>query len=280
MLNILQNGLLTGKGLPLFLAVALPIVISVVIPYLLGSINSAVLISRLVYGEDIRKKGSGNGGLTNMHRVYGGRAAGLVLLGDVLKMVLSLLVVGLFYGMQYGVVYDALDPTKIVPPESGFGYAFASDPLLYVAGLFCILGHIFPVYYKFKGGKGVLTAATMILIIDPMIFAVLFVIFALVLLITRYVSLGSVICALCYPAVVSIAYGRRPFIFELSCALFMGATVIFMHRTNLYRLFNNQESKFSFREKPETQEVLDMEDKENDSDTTFYPPATEKKKKK
>ncbi len=227
-------------------------VLTVVAGYLLGSLNSAIIVSNWKYKEDIRSFGSGNAGLTNMHRVYGKNGAVYTLIGDIAKQIASVLI----------------------------GYILLGYSGAYLAGAFCMLGHIFPVYYKFKGGKGVLTAATMILIIDPMIFAVLFVIFALVLLITRYVSLGSVICALCYPAVVSIAYGGRPFIFELSCALFMGATVIFMHRTNLYRLFNNQESKFSFRKKPETQEVLDMEDKENDSDTTFYPPATEKKGKK
>jgi glycerol-3-phosphate acyltransferase PlsY len=112
-----------------------------------------------------------------------------------------------------------------------------------------------------------------------MIFAVLFVIFALVLLITRYVSLSSIIAALVYPASIRIAYGMEH-AFELFFALFVGVLVIYMHRSNLYRIFNNQESKFSFRKKPEAQEIMDMEDKENDADTTFYPPATEKKKKK
>ncbi len=230
-------------------------ILTVIAGYLLGSLNSAIIVSKWKYKQDIRSFGSGNAGLTNMHRVYGKNGAVYTLIGDISKQIVSVL----------------------------FGYVLLGYPGAYLAGAFCMIGHIFPVYYRFKGGKGVLTAATMILILDPLVFAVLFVIFALVLLITRYVSLASVICALCYPAVVSINYARgdAPIdFFVLFCALFMGATVIFMHRSNLYRLFNNQESKFSFRKKPEAQEVIDMEDKENDDDTTFYPPATEKKKKK
>lgn len=224
--------------------------------YLLGSLNSAIIISKYKFNQDIRSFGSGNAGLTNMHRVYGKSGAGYTLFGDIAKQIVSVLIGCILLG-QTGA---------------------------YVAGLFCILGHIFPVYYRFKGGKGVLTAATMILLIDPMIFAVLIVVFVLVLLITRYVSLSSIIAALTYPAAVYYASvirtGSTPQIFELLLALFIGALVIFMHRSNIYRIFNNQESKFSFRKKPEVQEIIDMEDKENDSDNTYYPPATGSNKHK
>lgn len=219
--------------------------------YLLGSLNSAIIVSKWKWGQDIRSFGSGNAGLTNMHRVYGKDGAIYTLVGDIAKQVVSVFIGSVVLG-RYGA---------------------------YLAGAFCMIGHILPVYYNFKGGKGVLTAATMILIIDPIIFAVLFVIFALVLLITRYVSLSSIIAAITYPAAITVAYGTAH-AFEMFFALFVGAVVIFMHRTNLYRLFNGQESKFSFRKKPETQEVLDIEDSENDKDNTFYPPATGKDKKK
>ena len=222
-----------------------------VIAYLLGSLNSAIIISRYKYKQDIRSFGSGNAGLTNMHRVYGKDGAVWTLLGDVGKQLLSVLIGAIMFGRMGA----------------------------YLAGAFCMIGHIFPVYYRFKGGKGVLTAATMILLIDPMIFGVLIVIFALVLLITRYVSLSSIIAALVYPAAIRIAYGMEH-AFELFFALFVGILVIYMHRSNLYRIFNNQESKFSFRKKPEAAEIMDMEDKENDGDNTYYPPATQKKKKK
>lgn len=229
------------------------IVLCAVIAYLLGSLNSAIIVSRYKYKQDIRTFGSGNAGLTNMHRVYGKDGAIYTLLGDVGKQVVSVLAGVLLLGQQGA----------------------------YLAGAFCMIGHIFPVYYKFKGGKGVLTAATMILLIDPMIFAVLFVIFALVLLITRYVSLSSIIAAFTYPASIQVAAmartGHGPQVFELFFALFVGALVIYMHRTNIYRLFNNQESKFSFRKKPDAKKVLDMEDKENDDVT---PDNTKKGKKK
>lgn len=231
-------------------------ILCAVIAYLLGSLNSAIIVSKYKFKQDIRSFGSGNAGLTNMHRVYGKDGAVYTLLGDVAKQIVSVLV----------------------------GVVLLGQTGAYLAGAFCMIGHIFPVYYKFKGGKGVLTAATMILLIDPMIFAVLFVIFALVLLITRYVSLSSIIAALTYPASVQIAAmartGHNPQIFELFFALFVGALVIYMHRSNIYRIFNNQESKFSFRKKPETQEVLDMEDKENDDDSYLTPAKKGKKKKK
>ena len=226
-------------------------VVCAVIAYLLGSLNSAIIISRYKFKQDIRSFGSGNAGLTNMHRVYGKDGAVWTLLGDIAKQLVSVLIGSIMFGRMGA----------------------------YLAGAFCMIGHIFPVYYRFKGGKGVLTAATMILLIDPMIFAVLIVIFALVLVITRYVSLSSIIAALVYPAAIRVAYGMEH-AFELFFALFVGILVIYMHRSNLYRIFNNQESKFSFRKKPEPKEIMDMEDKENDDDNTYYPPATEKKKKK
>jgi len=226
-------------------------VVTAVAGYLLGSLNSAIIVSKWKFKQDIRSFGSGNAGLTNMHRVYGKDGAVYTLIGDIAKQIVSVLIGAILVG-RYGA---------------------------YLAGAFCMLGHIFPVYYKFKGGKGVLTAATMILIIDPLVFLVLFVIFVLVLLITRYVSLSSIIAAISYPAVIRVAYGREHF-FELFFALFVGCVIIYMHRTNLYRLFNNQESKFSFRKKPEPKEIVDMEDKENDSDNTYYPPATNSGKNK
>ncbi|MBE6692552.1 MAG: glycerol-3-phosphate 1-O-acyltransferase PlsY [Ruminococcaceae bacterium] len=199
-------------------------VITAIAAYLLGSLNSGIIVSKAKYGQDIRNFGSGNAGLTNMHRVYGKDGALLTLAGDIGKQIVSVVIGALLLGIEGA----------------------------YLAGTFCMLGHIFPVYYGFKGGKGVLTAATMILLIDPVIFAVLFIIFAVVLTFTRYVSLSSIIAAITYPAAVKVAYGmgENPTpVFALLFALFVGVMVIFMHRTNLYRLFNGTESKFSFHKK-------------------------------
>ena len=240
-----------GTDLPLAVHITVWVIVAI-IGYLLGSLNSAIIVSKWKFKQDIRSFGSGNAGLTNMHRVYGKEGALWTLFGDIAKQLVSVLIGSVILG-RYGA---------------------------YLAGAFCMIGHIFPVYYRFKGGKGVLTAATMILLIDPMVFAVLFVIFALTLLITRYVSLSSIIAALIYPAALKIANGNEIQVFELFFALFVGLLVIYMHRSNIFRIFNNQESKFSFRKKPEAKEIMDMEDHENDADHTYYPPANEKKKKK
>lgn len=204
-----------------------------IIAYLLGSLNSAIIISKSKYKQDIRSFGSGNAGLTNMLRVYGKDGALLTLAGDIAKQFVSVLVGAILLG-RYGA---------------------------YLAGLFCMLGHIFPIYYRFKGGKGVLTAATMILLIDPLVFVILFIIFALTLAITRYVSLSSIIAAISYPATMSIANGNHPHIFELVFALFVAAVVIVMHRSNLRRLFRNEENKFSFKKKPKQEEKTTEEEK-------------------
>lgn len=188
--------------------------------YLLGSINSAIIISKKKYGGDIRSFGSGNAGLTNMKRVYGWGAAGYTLLGDMAKQVLSV----------------------------GIGLVLGNVPGGYIAGMFCIAGHILPCWHGFKGGKGVLTAATMILLLDPVVFAVLLVIWFAVLLLTRYVSLASIVAAFAYPAAMYARYkGAEPF--SLIFAVVIGLFVIYMHRSNIKRLFNNQESKFSFKGK-------------------------------
>ena len=162
MFRILQNGLLANV---LFSSEAVPMLIlaaCLVVSYLLGSINSALLVSRLVYGEDIRKKGSGNAGLTNTARVYGKKAAALVLLGDILKTAIALLITALFFGFHYY-------------------YSFSLNGFLYLSAVACILGHSYPVYFKFKGGKGVLCTAAAVLILAPAVFAVEILIFAIML---------------------------------------------------------------------------------------------------
>ncbi len=232
---MLQNGLLTGLVWPnVFLPIAVAFLAAVVVPYLLGSINSAVLVSRIFYGEDIREKGSGNGGLTNMHRVYGKKAAGLVLLGDVLKMVLSLLIVGLLFGMHYG------------------PFALATNALLYVAGTVCIIGHIFPVYFKFKGGKGVLCTAAMVLTLNPIVFAILIVVFVLVVWVTKYISVGSMTAGLAYPFVLnrtlSMCGAKGDGLIAL-LPMLIALLIVYCHRANIIRLKEKRENKFSFKKK-------------------------------
>lgn len=249
MFHWLQFGLLYGVALSEALWWVLVVSVSIVVPYLFGSINSAVLISRTIYGADIRTQGSGNGGLTNMHRVYGGKAALLVLLGDVLKVALSLLVVGTFFGMRYGVFHDAVTGELVSP--GGLPSLFATQPLLYVAGTMCIIGHIFPIYFKFKGGKGVLCTAAMVLIISPLVFAALFLVFALILAVTRYVSLSSMTVGLLYPLVLDrvtkLFCGVAPVGIVPLLAILIGLLILYCHRGNIVRLKEKRENKFYFR---------------------------------
>ena len=135
-----------------------------VVPYFLGSINFGIIISKLFHGEDIREYGSGNAGMTNMLRTYGKRDAAITLIGDALKAVVAVILGRILFGISGG----------------------------YVAGLTCILGHAFPCYYKFKGGKGVVVTAATIAVIDWRIFLVLLGIFILVVAFSKYISLGSV----------------------------------------------------------------------------------------
>ena len=217
-----------------YLAYALGILAIIIIPYLLGSINSAIIISKVGYGDDIRNHGSGNAGLTNTLRTYGLGAAGLTLLGDILKTVIAIAVAGVIWG---------------------FGYVagISTQQFLYVAGLFAVLGHIFPIYYGFKGGKGVLATATMALVLSPIPFLILFAIFALLVFMTRYVSLGSVVGVGLYPVIVSgyflVAFGvTAPGIASL-CTVLLAILIVWCHRGNLQRISDRTERKLSFKKK-------------------------------
>ena len=216
------------------LTLVLFVVATIVCAYLLGSINSAILISKTLYKDDIRNHGSGNGGMTNMLRTFGRGAAGLTLLGDMLKTVLAITVAGLLLGFNYG---------------GGISY---NDGYCYVAGLFAVMGHVFPVYYGFKGGKGVLVTATMALMLTPIPFLILFAIFALIVWISRYVSLGSVCSAILYPVVVTSyikLFGAPvPGLISL-CTIIIAVFVVWCHRENLKRISDRTERKLSFKKK-------------------------------
>ncbi|MBO7151147.1 MAG: glycerol-3-phosphate 1-O-acyltransferase PlsY [Clostridia bacterium] len=210
-------------------------ILAFAIPYLLGSINTAVLISRVFYGDDVRHHGSGNAGLTNTLRTYGKKAALFVLLGDILKTVLSVFVGGLFGGLHF----------------MG-GYALGWGGFLGAVG--CILGHVFPVYYKFKGGKGVLCAATSILALSPIVFCVLLLVFVIVVGFTKFVSLGSIMGALTYPLffniLFKISFSAKPVAAPFYVTLytvFVAFFIVYLHRANIQRLMKGEESKLSFK---------------------------------
>ena len=192
------------------------------IVYLLGSINSAVIVSKLLFGEDIRESGSGNAGLTNMYRVYGKKGAAFTLLGDVLKS---------FIAMACGMAL--------------MGYAYGG----HIAILFCVLGHAYPCYFHFKGGKGVLSAAACIFCLSPMVALILITIFLLMVLTTKYVSVGSITAAFFYPLIYHAFFKPMPFLC-VSSAVLVCLLVIFWHRGNVKRLINGKERKFGQKEEP------------------------------
>lgn len=205
----------------------------VVIPYLLGSISPAILISRAVYRRDIRRFGSKNAGTTNMLRTYGKKAAVLTFVLDLSKAAVSVLLGRLILGVD--------------------GAA--------LAGFFVVFGHMFPLYHRFKGGKGVACLAMVILLIDPVTFLFILGIFLVVVIGTHYVSLASVMGALLYPLILH-AFANDGL--NVAMAILSSVFVVYMHRENLKRLWAGQESKLDFsmfkikkKEKPTNQEGSD-----------------------
>lgn len=217
-----------GHGYIFFIGV----ILSAVIAYLIGSVNFGVLISKLAYRDDVRSHGSGNGGMTNMLRTYGRGAAAVTFLGDAFKAALSILVVGRMLAGQWG-----------------------AD----IAGLACVLGHVFPIYFHFKGGKGVVTVAVMILCQNPFVFLTLLVIFIIIVLMTKYVSLGSCMCMIVYPYVlyrVTGSYGSHIII-----AMITAFFVVWRHRDNIKRLREGKENKISLSKKKKSKEGKPESDK-------------------
>lgn len=207
------------------------VLLCAVVGYLLGSLNSAIIISHLFLRRDIRAHGSGNAGTTNMLRTYGTKYAVMTLVFDMLK----------------GAMATAL------------GYAVFWMSGAAVAGFFCVLGHMFPIYYRFRGGKGVATTGMVALMLDPWTFLAMLLVFVAITLMTRFVSLASVMCAFLYPILLNAFY-PTPHIIEgnliptghgtvVLMGLLTTAFVVFMHRENIKRLWSGKESKISFSRK-------------------------------
>ncbi len=201
-------------------ALAICVVLCITIPYFIGSINFALVFSKVFYKDDIRKYGSGNAGMTNMLRTYGKWAAAATLLCDMLKATVSVLL-----GM---VILSALGG--------------------YMSGFFCMFGHVFPVFFKFKGGKGVATLAAMVLTLDWRCFIILAAVFVLLVASTKFVSLGSVIACMLYP-IITYKLNTWNSGFAVIFSFMTAAVVIFMHRENIKRLVNHTENKISFSKK-------------------------------
>ena len=189
--------------------------------YLIGSLSVSILISKYILHQDVRTLGSGNAGAANAARTLGPRVGALTLLGDFLKGIISMLL-GSWLGGTTG---------------------------LAIAGAACMIGHCFPIYFGFKGGKGVLVGAGAALATEPLVCAALLVIFLIEVAVTHIVSLGSIIIAALYPAgtlINLIAHGASlpTIVFSTVCCVIMAAMVIWLHRSNIERLKNGTEYRF------------------------------------
>lgn len=193
--------------------------------YLLGSLNTAVIVGK-IYGKDISSHGSKSAGLTNTLRVLGKPAAVLVLVGDILKGVIACLI-----GLRLGVyVYS--------------GGARDCVSLL-AAGAGAVLGHNWPVYFGFKGGKGVLTAVTVMFMINWVMALISLGLFVLIVALTRYVSFGTICATIFFVAISFIPVFKTTFYFQIFTCL-MAIVLIFKHRENIQRLLSGTENRLSF----------------------------------
>ncbi|MBQ1334451.1 MAG: glycerol-3-phosphate 1-O-acyltransferase PlsY [Clostridia bacterium] len=192
------------------------VVITIIIGYLLGSISFSLVIGKLVAHKDVRQYGSGNAGTTNVLRVLGKKAALAVLVGDILKCLAAVIIGGLF-----------------IPVYGGW-----------IGGIACMVGHVFPVFFKFKGGKAVATGFAVMAFACPMAgfpaVGVFFVVFA----ITRIVSVSSLAAFLSFPFFVWLFVGE-PVLILVAAAMFV--FVLILHRENIKRLIRGEEKKISFK---------------------------------
>ena len=194
------------------------ILIAAINAYLLGNLNGSVCVSALVAHDDVRTHGSGNAGLTNFIRNYGGKSSLLVILIDGGKAIIACLAGGM-----------------ILAP---YGYYTAGVAL---GGLFLILGHDFPALLGFRGGKGILSGVMVALMLDWRIGLLVFGIFLAAYLITGYVSLGSVLAAGSFGFIYAFFHWESKF--AVSAGFIMGAVIVWMHRGNIIRLFKGEERK-------------------------------------
>ncbi|NLG93063.1 MAG: glycerol-3-phosphate 1-O-acyltransferase PlsY [Clostridiales bacterium] len=227
---------------------ALPTVIVAIISYLLGSISFSIIFTKLFNNVDIRTMGSGNAGATNVLRSVGTKAAIFTFIFDFLKGAISVIIGKAVFGYF-------CDMAGASPMIVQYG--------AYIAGMACVIGHIYPIYFGFKGGKGVLTSAAMIALIDWRVFIVVISIFIIVFLITRIVSLSSMLAAGSFPiATFLITYfldyrngGMSPevtltYVWVTSViALIMALTIIYEHRSNIERIKNGTEKKLTINHK-------------------------------
>jgi glycerol-3-phosphate acyltransferase PlsY len=213
----------SGAALPIIIIMYLVLIAA---GYLLGSLNAGIIISRLAYRDDIRNHGSGNAGMTNMLRTYGKSAAAVTFLCDGMKTVIAVFIGVILFGNHDGPM------------------ALFAGP--YVGGLASIVGHAFPVYYNFKGGKSVAATLFMVLCTAPFVALICLLIFIIIVAWTKYISLGSVMAVMIYPMVLNRLTGIG--LHNLIAVVIM-LLVMFLHRGNISRLGAGIENKIDLKSK-------------------------------
>ncbi|MCD7917333.1 MAG: glycerol-3-phosphate 1-O-acyltransferase PlsY [Clostridiales bacterium] len=198
------------------------IVLVAAVSYLLGCCNWALIISKYILHDDVRNHGSGNAGLTNFYRVFGKKMVVWVVVGDLAKAILACA----FGGWIFGTMLD---------------YAVAGK---LVGGIFCILGHSFPCMFGFKGGKGVLAGAGVILSMDWRIALICLGVFVLIVVCTRMVSLGSMVAAVLFPITCWTIY-HDGLVVVLACVA--SVLIVVRHKDNAKRIAHGEENKFEFK---------------------------------
>lgn len=194
--------------------------------YFLGCFNGAVIVSKYILRDDIRSHGSGNAGLTNFHRTFGGPLTFVVILTDVLKAVAAVLI-----GMAI---------FRVV------GTAAMETAGKYWAGMFCLLGHMFPCMFHFQGGKGILSGGTIAFMLDWRVALVVWGGFLILAVLTKWVSLGSIWAGASFPVATWFVYHD---LFLLVLSIIIGGLIVWKHRGNLKRILSGTESKFSLHHK-------------------------------
>ena len=200
-----------------------------VLAYFLGCFNGAVVVSRYILRDDVRNHGSGNAGLTNFYRTFGGPLTLVVILSDAVKAVVAVL-----FAMW---IAGSISPELITLSK-------------YWAGMFCLLGHMFPVTFQFRGGKGILSGGTIALMMDWRVALVVWGGFLILAIATRYVSLGSCWAGLSFPFVTWFVY-QDELITVL--AVIIGGLILWKHRGNMVRIVQGTESKFALHKKKEAE---------------------------
>ncbi len=219
------------------IATVIKFALVVLVSYLLGSLNFSIIFSKGVVKKDIRESGSGNAGATNMLRTYGKKFALLTMLGDIIKVAIAIIIAFLIFGSPVKYLFASpTDPTEL--QQIMFYKQFA--------GFFCVVGHIFPVFFKFKGGKGVAACTGMVIMVDWRIALILFVIFVIIVAISKWISLGSITIAILYPVLLHVFYKN---IIVTLIALIFAVMVVVAHRQNIKRILNKTENKISFKKK-------------------------------